>query len=66
MLSRNIPRISADNSLRMMNAFAAAQSAEGYKKAAEGLQREVGDFVLEEAPEPEGMEQLRGLMKRLR
>lgn len=66
MLSRNVPRIAAENSLRMMNAFAAAQSAEGYKRAAEGLQQEAGEVVLDEAPEPEGMEQLRGLMKRLR
>lgn len=66
LMSRNARRIAAENDLRQMGAFAAAQSEKGFSQAQEKLREEAGEVAHSEPPEPIGTEQMKGLMKRLK
>lgn len=65
LLSNNINRLSAERDIRSLAIAAGSQSEEGYKKTLEGLQREMGDVVKNDAPEAVGMEHMAAFVARL-
>lgn len=64
-MSNNINRIQAEQDIRFMAAFAASQSADGYKRANETLKREMGEVVREaqESVAAKGLARLRQIAR---
>jgi hypothetical protein len=65
LLSNSINRLMAEKDIRSLSVAGAASSEKGFKKAQESLQKEMGDIVINEAPEAVGMEHMADFVAKL-